>query len=113
MVLPLENGPIPPKRGKRIRDLLNLGSGANFGLIAISSYSNCFSCGEHSSPYGGCGFGLNLKFAEAEVVFANAVEKFDAGDGDFCSSEPLEAEHGTYPAFYRSMVLFNDIVKIF
>ena len=89
------------------------GSGANFGLIAISSYSNCFSCGEHSSPYGGCGFGLNLKFAEVELVFANAVEKFDAGDGNFCSSEPFEAEHWTYPGFYRTMVLFNDIVEIF
>jgi hypothetical protein len=90
-----------------------VGSGANFGLVAPSLCSNCFSCGEHSRPYGGCGFGLNLKFAEVKLVFANAVEKFEAGDGDFCSSEPLEAEHGTYPGFYRTMVLFNDIVEIF
>ena len=89
------------------------GSGANFGMVATSLCSNCFSCGEHSSPDGGCGFGLNLKFAEVELVFANAVEKFDAGDGNFCSSEPFEAEHGTYPGFYGTMVLFNDIVEIF
>jgi hypothetical protein len=89
------------------------GSGANFGVVATSLCSNCFSCGEHSSPDGGCGFGLNLKFAQVELVFANAVEKFDAGDGNFCSSEPFEAEHGTYPGFYSTMVLFNDIVEIF
>jgi hypothetical protein len=89
------------------------GSGANFGLVATSLCSNCFSCGQHSSPYGGCGFGLNLKFAEVELVFANAVEKFDTGDGDFCSLELLEAEYGTDPGFYRTMVLFNDIIEIF
>jgi hypothetical protein len=29
------------------------------------------------------------------LVFANVVEKFDTGDGNFCSSESFEAEHGT------------------
>jgi len=54
-----------------------------------------------------------LKFGEVKLVFANTVKKFDTGDGDFCSSDPLEAEHGTDPGFYRTMVLFNDIVEIF
>ena len=46
-------------------------------------------------------------------MFANAVEKFDAGDGYFCSSESFEAEHGADSGFYRTMVLFDDIVEIF
>lgn len=54
-----------------------------------------------------------MKFAEVELVFANAVEKFDAGDGDFRSSESLEAEHGTDPGFYPTVILLNDIVEIF
>jgi hypothetical protein len=45
------------------------------------------------------------------LIFANAVEEFDAGDGDFCSSEPLEVEHRTNPGFYRTVILFNDIVQ--
>jgi hypothetical protein len=50
---------------------------------------------------------------EVELIFANAVEKFDADDGDFCSSEPLEAEHRAEPGFYRTVILFNDIVQVF
>jgi hypothetical protein len=73
----------------------------------------CFSCGEYGIPHRGRGVGLNLKFAEVELVFANAVEKFDAGDGDFCSSESFEAEHSADSGFYRTMVLFDDIVEIF
>ena len=56
------------------------------------------------------------RYAKALVQLGaeeGAVEKFDAGDGDFCPSEPLEAEHGTDPGFYRTMILFNDIVEIF
>ena len=98
---------------RRVLDLTAEGFGAKFGVVATSLCSNCFSCGEHSSPDGRCGFGLNMKFAEVELVFTNAVEKFDAGDGDFRSSKLLEAEHGTYPGFYSTMVLFNDIVEIF
>jgi hypothetical protein len=34
------------------------------------------------------------KLAQIELVFADAMEEFDAGDGNFWSSESLEAEHG-------------------
>jgi hypothetical protein len=44
------------------------------------------------------------------LIFTNAVDEFDAGDGDFGSSEPLEAEHRTDPGFARTVILFNDIV---
>jgi hypothetical protein len=46
------------------------------------------------------------------LIFANAVEEFDAGDGNFCSSEPPEAEHGSDPGFYRTVILFNHIVQV-
>ena len=47
------------------------------------------------------------------MVFANAVETFDAGDGNLCASESFEAEHGADSGFDRTMVLFDDIVEIF
>jgi hypothetical protein len=43
------------------------------------------------------------KFAAFGLVFAKAVEKFNAGNGDFRSSELLEVEDGTDPRFYRTM----------
>ena len=48
-----------------------------------------------------------------ELVFADAVEKFDAGNGGLGSSELLEAKHGADPGFDRTVVLFDDIVEIF
>jgi hypothetical protein len=30
----------------------------------------CFSCGEYGISYSRCRFGLNLKFAEIELIFA-------------------------------------------
>jgi len=41
------------------------------------------------------------------LIFANPVEEFDAGDGNFCSSKLLEAEHRTDPGFYRTVILFD------
>jgi DNA-binding transcriptional ArsR family regulator len=64
-----------------------------FKLVDEHLCFGCFSCGEYGIPYRGCGFGLNFWFAEVELIFSNAVEESDARAGDFCSSEPLEAEH--------------------
>ena len=47
------------------------------------------------------------------IDFANAVETFDAGDGNFCASESFEAEHGADSGFDRTTVLFDDNVEIF
>jgi hypothetical protein len=47
------------------------------------------------------------------LVFADAVEKFHADNGDFGSSELLEAKHGANPGFDRTVVVFDDIVEIF
>jgi hypothetical protein len=47
------------------------------------------------------------------IGFSNAVEEFDVGDGDFCSSELLEAEQ-TFAIIdpeYRSEKLCLRIVK--
>jgi hypothetical protein len=50
--------------------------------------------------------------ADVEMVSADAMEEFDAGDGNFCSSESLEAEHGADPGFHASMILFEYIAEI-
>ena len=58
---------------------------------------------------------FRLLFHAASTAFqlADAVEKFDAGNGDFGSLELFEARHGADPGFDRTVVLFDDIVEIF
>jgi hypothetical protein len=57
---------------------------------------------------------FRLLFHAASTAFelADAVEKFEAGNGDFGSSEILEAEHGADLGFDRTVVLFDDIVQV-
>jgi hypothetical protein len=84
-----------------------------FNLAEARLCVGCSSCGEYGIPDGGRGLGLNLELAEVELIFANALEEFDAGDGDFCSSKSFEAEHRADPGFDRTVILVNNIIQIF
>lgn len=58
--------------------------GVRVDLAQISNLAEaglCFGClssSEDGVPHRGRGIGLNLQFADVELDFANAAEKFDA-----------------------------------
>jgi hypothetical protein len=53
------------------------------------------------------------QFSWVELVFADAVESFDAGDSDFGSAKSLETEHRANPRLHSAMILLNDVIEIF
>jgi hypothetical protein len=52
------------------------------------------------------------RVAQAELVFPDLVSQFDAGDGDRCCRDGLEAVHGQASSLDGSVILLDDVVQI-
>jgi hypothetical protein len=96
-----------------VRYLCN-GCGANVGGRADQGPgSDDLSRGEHRIPNLRCGFVFDAKLAQFELTLSDPMHEFDAGDRRCGSTEMLEAEHRTKPQLDRSVILFDQIVKVF
>jgi hypothetical protein len=60
-----------------------------------------------------CGFVFDAKLAQFELTLSDPMHEFDAGDRRCGSTEMLEGEHRTKPQLDRSVILFDQIVKVF